>query len=375
MRILHIYKDYYPVLGGIENHIRTLAEAQIRFGHEVTILVTNPSSSTVDENLNGVRLIKVGRIATVASTPLSPDFPRTLRSLSADITHLHIPYPVGEVSQMLAGPNRPYIATYHADATRPVQRLILRLYGPVFRRFLRRAARILPTSANYAASSPYLRHVTDQITVVPLGVNAHRFTPRASPNPPDGHITLLFVGLLRHYKGLDDLIRAMPSLPSETRLHIAGNGPMRAKWESLAQALQLQDRVKFLGRVPDAELPALYRAADIFVLPANTRAEAFGTVLLEAMASGLPCITTEVGSGTSYVVQEGVTGFTVPPHSPQALAEAARRLITGPALRVQFGLAGRERVVKEFTEDKMIERVEAVYQAVLAGSNAQASRH
>ena len=359
MRILHVYKDYHPIPGGIENHIKVLAEAQVRRGNTVTVLVTNPKRTTVEEILNGVRVVKAGRLTAIASTPLSLELPRLLRAQQPDITHLHVPYPLGEVSQWLAGRGRPYIITYHADVTRPVQTAIMLLYGPLFRRILRGAARVLVTSPNYAASSPYLRGLTDQIRVVPLGVDPAQFAPaaRPAPHPP----TLLFVGQMRHYKGVDDLLRAMLHLSAEMRLVLAGDGPKRAEWETLSQSLGLNERVSFLGKVPDASLPGLYHAADIFVLPANSRAEAFGTVLVEAMASGLPCVTTEVNSGTSFVVEDEVTGLVVPPRSPEALAGALQRLLADPARRSKMGAAGRERVLRHFTLDTMLEGVAAAY--------------
>jgi len=166
---------------------------------------------------------------------------------------------------------------------------------------------------------------------------------------------------MRHYKGLDDVLRAMPQLPDSVRLVLAGDGPKHAEWEALSRQLKLGERVTFPGDVPDAALPALYQSADIYVLPANTRAEAFGIALLEAMASGLPCVTTEVGSGTSYVVQNEVTGLVVPPRSPEALAQALQRLVNDSDLRTRLGAAGRERVLQHFTLERMIERVEATY--------------
>ncbi|NUM49178.1 MAG: glycosyltransferase, partial [Anaerolineales bacterium] len=98
MRILHVYKDYSPILGGIENHIKTLAELEARAGHHVTVLVTNPARLPSRETLNGVHLIRTGRLATVASTPLTAAFLFELPRLNPDITHLHFPYPIGEVS-------------------------------------------------------------------------------------------------------------------------------------------------------------------------------------------------------------------------------------------------------------------------------------
>ncbi len=364
MHILHVYKDYFPVLGGIENHVKALAEAQTAAGHQVTVLVCNRGPRAIEEKINGVRVIKVGRVTTLASMPISPGFPRALRSLRPDITHLQAPYPAGEVAQWLAGQGRPYVVSYQADVTRPEQRAIMRVYNPLFRRILRGAGRVLATSPNFAASSPYLRAVAERVCIVPLGIDVARFAPAraASAARP---FTLLFVGALRHYKGVDDLICALPHLSPKTRLLLAGDGPKRVEWETLGAALGLRERVTFLGQVGDDALPGLYHSADMFALPSNSPAESFGTVLVEAMASGLPCVTTEVGSGTSYVVQHNVTGFVVPPRSPEALADALQRLAADAALRARMGAAGRERALREFTLETMVRRVEEVYREVL----------
>jgi rhamnosyl/mannosyltransferase len=365
MKILHVYKDYFPILGGIENHIKTLAEAQTAAGHNVTILVTNPGHQLDYEEINGVHVWRVSRLATVASTPLSLSMPLKLRQLQPDITHLHFPYPIGEVSQWLGKQKRPYVITYHSDVVK--QQTILRFYRPLMQRVLQGAARILPTSHNYIQSSQVLRPFAHKCTVIPLSVQSTLFED-ASPLIPAAPLpTLLFVGRHRYYKGVGDLIQAMTQL--QARLLIGGDGPMRQQWEQLTQGLGLTKRVQFLGQLDDADLPRLYASADIFVLPANARAEAFGKVLLEAMAAGLPCITTEVGTGTSFVVQDGVSGLVVPPQRPDKLAEAIQSLLADPALRQRMGQAGRVRVRQEFTPEQMMNRVTAVYEAILNQQN------
>ncbi len=373
MNILHIYKDYHPILGGIENHIKVLAEAQAAAGHRVTVLVCDPGPRTRVEKLEGVRVIKAGRITTAASMPLSLSQPLALARLHPDIAHVHSPYPLGEVANWLLGRAHATVITHHSDVVR--QRGWLRLYGPLLRRALAAANRIIATSPRYIETSPWLSPLRDKCVVVPLGVDIHRFTPSTNQptnqltNQPTNQLTnqptLLFTGRLRYYKGLDTLLHALVGLPP-VQLVVVGDGPMRDPWEALALELGVADRVRFLGEVDDAELPALYRQAHLFVLPANARAEAFGSVLLEAMASGLPCITTEVGSGTSWVVQDGVTGLVVPPRDPQALAEAIRSLLDNPELRTAMGRAGRARVAADFTQERMIARVQAVYEEVLA---------
>lgn len=361
MKVLHVYKDYYPILGGIENHVRTVAEGQAAGGHDVTVLVTNPAALAPEEVMGGVRVHRARRLATIASTPLSIDLFRALGLQRPDITHLHFPYPVGEIAQLRRG-RRPYVITYHSDVVR--QRRLLAFYRPLLNRVLRRSGRILATSRPYIESSPFLSSFKGKCSVVPLSVDHRRYDGVAPLIAPGSVPTLLFVGRHRYYKGVDDLLHALRDL--EARLLIGGDGPMRARWEQLAANLQIGDRVQFLGDVSDDDLPRLYASADVFVLPANSRAEAFGKVLLEAMASKLPCVTTELGTGTSYVVQHGVTGFVVPPQQPEALTAAIATLLKDKDLRQEMGTKGNDRVLQEFTVEKMLQSIEAIYQDVLA---------
>lgn len=369
MRILHIYKDYYPVLGGIENHVRTLAEAQARRGHEVTVLVTNPGPRTVRLELAGVRVIKAGRLATVASAPLSLALPTELARLRPDIAHLQCPYPVGEVANWLCGRARHTVLTYQSDVVR--QRQWLRCYAPILRRVLAAAERILVTSPQYLASSPFLQPVAGKCRLVPLGIDTARFRVADPARVAElqvrlGRPLLLFVGRLRYYKGLGYLLHALTDLP-DVRLAVVGTGQMEAAWKALAAELGLMERVHFVGDVSDSDLPAYYHAADCFVLPACERAEAYGLVQLEAMVSGRPVISTELGTGTSFVNRHGETGLVVPPRDPQALAAACRELLADPERRRRLGEAGRQRAAGEFGVEPMVERVEAVYEELMRG--------
>jgi rhamnosyl/mannosyltransferase len=294
--------------------------------------------------------------------PISLSQPAILALLRADVVHVHSPYPLGEVSAWALKRRVPLVTTHHSDVVR--QQAILRFYGPLLRRVLRSAARIIATSPRYIETSPWLGPEAARCRVVPLSVDTARFAPAAQL--PGGPPHLLSVGVLRYYKGLDTLLRALPLVP-EARLTIVGDGPMRAPWEALAHELGLEGCVHFAGRVDDAVLPDWFRRANVYVLPANVRAEAFGIALLEAMASGLPCITTEVGTGTSWVVQDGVTGRVVPPLEPVALAGAIQQL-SDPALRARMGGAGRARVEGRFTPQAMVEGVMRVYAEAIAAT-------
>jgi len=366
MRILHIYKDYYPVVGGMENHIKMLSEALVQRGHQVTVLVTHPTSRTHIEEINGVYVIKAGRLATVASAPLSLALPIILRRQRPDIAHLHFPYPIGEVSQLLFGRASRTIITYHSDVVR--QKGLLKLYRPLLWKALHKADGIIATSPKYIDTSPYLSRVREKCTVIPLGLELQRFlhVSESQVEPIQeayGSPLLLFVGRLRYYKGLEYLLAAMSEIPC--KLLIVGSGPMEDGWRQLARSLGLSDKVVFLGQVTDDDLPPYYHASDIFVLPASERSEAFGTVQVEAMASGLPVVCTELGTGTSFVNVHGQTGLVVPPADPPALAAAILKLLASEDLRRTIGRRGRERAIREFSAQTMVDRTITLYEKVL----------
>ncbi len=385
MHILQIYKDYYPVLGGIENHVRDLSEALAALGHRVTVLTTSLDQHThVEQPCTGLRVIKAARAAHLASTPISFEQLRWARRLRADVAHLHFPYPPGDLAYLALPARPPLIITYHSDIVR--QQMLLRAYGPLLKRTLRRAARIIATSPNYVASSLWLRRHAAKCVVVPLGIDIDRFAP-ADHRPPTNDQRqqalsmfnsqfsirdaaardlplLLFVGRLRYYKGLHVLLEAMPSIPA--RLLIGGSGPQRAQLAAQATELGVADRIQFLGDISDEQLPALYQAADIFVMPAHLRAEALGLAQIEALASGIPCVSTEIGTGTSFVNLHGETGLVVPPGDAAALARAVNTLLADPELRQRMGAAGRRRVAELFSRQRMVAGNEAVYREVIA---------
>jgi len=371
MHILHIYKDYYPVLGGIENHVRDLSEALVAHGHRVTVLVTSLDRRTLIEHPQpGLTVIKAARALHLASTPISPEQLRQAGRLHADLVHLHFPYPPGDLAYLALPERPPLVITYHSDIVR--QRSLLRAYRPLLLWTLRRAVRIIATSPNYLISSAFLRRHAAKCAVVPLGIDAARFAQAEDRGSRiedrygailDHQPLLLFVGRLRYYKGLHILLEAMPQIGA--RLLIGGDGPERARLEAQAARLGVADRVHFLGNIPDADLPALYHAADVFVLPAHLRAEALGLAQIQALASGVPCVSTELGTGTSFANQHGETGLVVPPGDPAALAQAINALLADPSMRQRMGEAGRQRVAALFTREQMVAGNEAVYREAL----------
>lgn len=363
MKILHIYKDYFPVVGGIENHIRILGEAQAARGHDVTALVTSLNRTSHTENCGGVRVVYTLRLFNLSSAPFSLEMFQRISQIETDIAHVHSPYPFGEMANYFFGRARATVLTYHSDIVR--QRVMGALYSPFLRRVLARADAIIATSPNYIESSRVLNAWRAKCAVVPLAVPPPAITLEKKSSSSSSGNKLLFVGRLRYYKGLDYLLEAMNFLP-DARLAIVGTGPMEQKWQRLADALGIANRVHWAGDVSDAQLPAYYDACDIFVLPCSERSEAFGAVQLEAMAMAKPIVSCDVQTGVAWVNQNEITGLVVPPKNPRAIADAIARLSNDAALREKMGAAGRKRVEQEFTVDKMVARVMQVYENALA---------
>jgi glycosyltransferase involved in cell wall biosynthesis len=343
-----------------------VAEEQARRGHEVTVLVTSRGLYGEVSDAGGVHLIKAGRLVTVASAPVSLSLFGWLRRLPCDITHLHFPYPIGEMAYLAAGRSQHMVVTYHSDIVR--QKGLLRLYAPVLRHVLARADRVMPTNERYIQTSTYLAPLAATCTVIPLGIDLERFSSAnaaqvAAIKQQYGEPLLIFVGRLRYYKGLEYLIRAMPSIPA--RLLVIGSGPMEKQWKDLVVELGLSSKVAFLGDVSDVDLPAYHHAGAVFVLPSSQRSEAFGVSMVEGMASGLPAVSTELGTGTSFVNRDGETGFVVPPADPPALAEAINRLLADDSLRQRLAAGAHQRAWSEFSCGAMVDRILAVYTDVL----------
>jgi rhamnosyl/mannosyltransferase len=372
MRVLLLYKDYYPVVGGIENNIRLLARGLREWGVDARVLVTNTGPATTREAVDGVPVTRTGRQAHILSTPISLAYFAELRRQMAtvDLIHLHAPYPPAELAQLLLGRSKPAVITYHSDIVR--QRRTGKLYAPLLRKVLQRAALVAASSPVYIESSPFLRNVRPKCRVIHFGIETERFAETEQVRGDaqrlrrhyDDLPLLLFIGRLRHYKGVDVLIRAMHRI--KAKLLIIGTGPMQEAWQNLAQAEGLVDKVFFLGDASERESLAARYAAELFVLPSTNRAEALGIVQLEAMACGMPVVCTELGTGTSYVNRNGVTGLVVSPNDPQALAAAINRLLVSPALRAKMGAEGRRRVREEFSFQSMIDSTIAFYQEALS---------
>lgn len=383
-RVVHVYKDVYPpVQGGIERTIHQLA-LHTRERFDVGVIVASRDrrgrTRTIAPDIDVTEVASFGR---AFSAPLAPGFIDAIRRSRADLLHFHIPHPTGEMAWLLSGLRIPAVATYHSDVVR--QQWAMGIYGRFFHAFLSRLHTIMPTSQRYLQTSLWLAPHADRCQVVPLGFDLRRYraTPaikrRAQSMRTRYGEFALFLGCLRAYKGLHNLLMATAMAP-RLRVVIAGDGPMGGELRALASRLGIDDRVTLTGRVSDEEAVALLHASAMVVLPSHLRSEAFGLVQVEAMACGKPVISTDLPTGVPEVNPHGITGLIVPPQEPQALADAMMSLLNDPQTRREMGAAGRRRARLLYTAERMAAAVERVYCAALGllmeeGSISAADEH
>ena len=369
MKVLHFYRTYYPdSFGGVEQVIRQMVVGCSRLGIEGEVLTLTREKSNFELEFEGHKVHRVPLNIEIASTGFSWAAFGRFRTLAAkaDIIHYHFPWPFMDVAHFFCGIKKPSVVTYHSDIVR--QKHLLKLYAPLKHRFLRDVSRIVATSPNYLATSPILAQYKDKTEIITYGLDKCIY-PVATQERLDywrhkvGEKFFLFVGMLRYYKGLHILLQAAAgtSIP----IVIVGNGPEEAALKRQALALGLTN-VHFLGALPEPDKVALFTLCYAMAFPSHLRSEAFGISLLEAAMFGKPMISTEIGTGTTYVNIANETGLVIPPNDPVALRNAMNTLLCRPELVHQMGVKAEQRYQEMFTADKMAKNYARLYHEILS---------
>ncbi|HWJ41267.1 MAG TPA: glycosyltransferase, partial [Candidatus Limnocylindrales bacterium] len=226
LRVLQIGKYFAPSRGGIESHVRDLC-SELRKSVDLKVIVANDSFRRDSGNIDGIDVLRLPCVMTLASAPICPAMITSIRRERADIVHLHLPNPAAAIACLLARPSGAVVVTWHSDIVR--QRRLVRLYKPLERLLLNRCAAIIATSPAYIASSPVLREHADRCHLIPFGISAEEFDEdRVDPSVVRelrqrfGPRVILSVGRLVHYKGIAFLVRAMAKV--DAKLVIIGDG-------------------------------------------------------------------------------------------------------------------------------------------------------
>jgi rhamnosyl/mannosyltransferase len=363
--VLHVGKFYPPVSGGMERVVEMLCRSTRGLVNN-SVLVMNTDRRTVVEEMGGVRVVRVGTTGAAGSVHVAPSFPVWLRRERADLMILHEPNPWALLSHVVARPRAPLFIWYHSDVVRPRLQYAA-FYAPIARPVYGRAMRIVVSSPPLAEHSRDLQPYRNRVRVVPFGIEPSAWRPAAADEDAiaairreHGDVFVLFAGRHVPYKGLDVLVRALAG--TTIRAVVAGDGPKRAQLEALARATTREGQVQFVGEVADERLRLLMLAAAVFVLPSLTRAEAFGYVQLEAMAAGVPVVSTDLPTGVPWVNRDGETGRVVRAGDSDSLRAALLELVADRTLRDRMGAAGRRRVEQEFTLELLGDRMRRLYE-------------
>jgi phosphatidylinositol alpha-mannosyltransferase len=352
MKIGIVSEFYYPLWGGISEHIRAVAAELRTMGHDV-VVITSRSRGAYEED--GTRVIRLGRSLPIrynnslsrlsVGWRLEAQMRGVLDAERFDLLHLHSPLQPTLTLLALHCARCPVVATFHSYYPRD---LLAELFQRPLRRLLARARIRVPVSP--AARRAAERLFPGDYRIVPNGVDYDLFAVRARERllpPPDRNKRrrrILFVGAMVKRKGLPQLIEAFRMLCAErddVELIVVGDGlGRRAIQRRITGALR--ERVQLVGPVTDrARLAEHYASADVFCAPSLGR-ESFGMVLLEAMAAGTPVVAYDI-EGYRDVVSHGREGLLVKRGDTRALRDALAYFLDHPVERARYGELGRRK--------------------------------
>lgn len=353
---------WHPEAGGGQIIAYKLAEALAKKGQNITYVAICPKE--YQNKLDWCEVAYLDKINFFSQ------FSKSLseRTERYDLVHLHA---ANEIPGFCLG--------YTLRKTLKDYKLVIQIYTALARglpRSLFEACCIISShmaDAVFSLSDFSKKNVSEayhvpqsKIKVTYAGVDETFFKER-NRNATNEQFNLLFCGRIagpRRQKGIDILLRAMYFILKENdvKLKLIGTGSRVEEYKALSHELGIGEHVEFLGFVDYDNLPEYYSNADLFVLP--SRRESFGLVLAEAMAAGLPVVSTNIGAIPEVVV-DGKTGILVPPDEPKIFANAVNSLLSDSQRREVMGMKGRERVKKYFTWEKVAERVLRFYEEIL----------
>ncbi|WP_066015979.1 glycosyltransferase family 4 protein [Endozoicomonas atrinae] len=369
MNVLHFSKTYFPDnYGGVENVIYQISEDGFKHGIHSEVLFLSNRGSNRNEKINNHITHRSNLDIYLASTGFSLSVFKDFSELasSADIVHYHFPWPFMDAVHFLTRIKKPTVVTYHSDIIK--QKHLYQFYKPLMFLFLNNVNRVVATSSNYLKTSSVLDKLKSKVDIIPIGINDCSCTSHSTEllskwKRKIGSRFFLFIGAFRYYKGLHILLEAMKY--TDFPVVLVGVGALEKDLKSQAESLNLKN-IHFLGALPNEDKCVLLKLCYCVVFPSHLRSEAFGITLVEGAMYGKPLISSEIGTGTTYINIHNETGLVVPPSDPIALREAMTRLWNSPALAFQLGRNARARYETLFTADQMVKQYADLYHSLLS---------
>ncbi|WP_434588044.1 glycosyltransferase family 4 protein [Streptomyces sp. A5-4] len=356
----------WDVPGGVQFHIRDLAEHLIGLGHEVSVLAPADDETVVPPYVVAAgRAIPVRYNGAVARMNFgfiaAARVRRWLHDGTFDVLHIHEPTTPSLALLSCWAARGPIVATFHTS--NPRARLLAAAYPMLQPALEKISARI---AVSEYARRTLVEHLGGDAVVIPNGVDVDFFA-KAEPKPDWQGQTIGFVGRIDEpRKGLPVLMKALPKILAErpdTRLLIAGRGDEEEAVASLPK--EMRARVEFLGMVSDEDKARLLRSVDLYIAP-NTGGESFGIILVEAMSAGAPVLASDLDA-FAQVLDQGAAGELFANEDADALASAAVRLLGDPQRRAELRERGAVHV-RRFDWLTVAADILAVYETVTDGA-------
>ena len=366
MKIAFVSCVYPPDKSGMSRAAEQFAWAAAELGHQVTVFTPIQKGSVERTDNDRVKVIQLKPMAAYGHGAFILNLWPYLDKY--DLVWLHYPFFGGAevvwLKKIFSRARFRLFLHYHMDVVGlpPLAQILSWPGRLVLGGLIKRAEAVSVASFDYAAHSAIKKlycQYRDKFKEMPFGVDINRFRPNFK-RPLKKEKTILFVGGLdraHYFKGVDVLLRAVSQLKAHFwHLNIVGDGDLREKYEQEAKKLGIGEKVSFLGRLPDNRLVQIYQEADVFVLPSVSQNEAFGIVLLEAMASGVPVVASAL-PGVRKVFSFGQEGFLAEPGNAIDLANKIDLILSNPDKQKAMSQAARRLVEEKYSLEKLREGI------------------
>jgi glycosyltransferase involved in cell wall biosynthesis len=313
MRILHVTPRYYPDIGGVEEHVRNIVELLSKT-HDVHVFATDPSGKLPKQEVTkGVEITRFGSWAPNEAYFLSLSLRKRLKEVSGDFdivhTHCYSAFPSLFAAQAKAENKLVFTPHYHGVGHTFFRSLLHKPYKFFGRQIFEKADRVICVSqVESDLVQTHFQGVKEKLSLIPNGVNYEEF--RNLERSKGDSKTILFVGRLEKYKGVQHLLRVLPRFDKDVRLEIIGTGPYKPTLLELAKKLSITDRVEFLHDLSRQNLLQKYADADVFVLLSEH--EAYGITVAEALCAGTPCVVATTSALVEWIDDVNCFGIDIP---------------------------------------------------------------
>jgi len=357
--LLLITPYFPPEIGGLESYAFNIVKRLYKkYGWNIVVITSfrGKDFTTIKEELvEGMKIYRLPTLFTISNTPINPLWlfwiRKIIKTTKPDLINVHSPVPFISDVACLVSSNIPVVLTYHAGTMRKgkiLPDLGIGFYETFLLPLMIRKAYAIICSSKFVQRTIFNR-ITKETTVIHPAVDTEQFKPILNKDYSEKNV--LFIGRyanMYRMKGLYYLIDAIKSTPG-INLRIVG------------ETLDIEDsQVMFVGLRYGLDLIREIQSCSLLVLPSLAHMESFGMVLVEAMACGIPVIGTNIG-GIPEVINDGVDGLIVPSEDSKALAQAIRKILGNPTVAKSMGVAGRKKVVEEYSWDTQTQKTHDLF--------------